>query len=294
MAIMTDEPEGGPPPGALLKAVPGRARPRADVLAEFNEWVDAQRKRIKPGLWALFIPRLEDQFRWRVQLDCGCTPEVLTSGRDKFPDGRAYYDPIGQAYLPLGEMWCDTDHEAPTPYRDIVAWEDRTVHEFPADPVEDPYDIGEEVWAKIRHPEPHSAASWRVKLSCGHHGSVSTDLNWKPEDGPTLASEARAQEMLEEFEEYWRGDPDAWPAEGIERDRMRTRIEQRWPRPEPDRDCYTCSRVRRIVGYQRIGSLMPPPKQPKPATMKRSAIEARLKKAEAEAERLRRELEALD
>jgi hypothetical protein len=39
---------------------------------------------------------------------------------------------------------------------------------------------------------------------------------------------------------------------------------------------------------------MPPPKPPKPATVKRSAIEARLKKAEAEAERLRRELEALD
>lgn len=122
MAIVTDEPEGGPQPGALLKAVPGRARPRADVLAEFTAWADAQRKRLKPALWALFIPRVEDQFRWRVQLDCGCTPEVLTSGRDQFPDGRAYYDPIGQAYLPLGEMWCDTDHEAPTPYRDIVAW----------------------------------------------------------------------------------------------------------------------------------------------------------------------------
>ena len=275
----------------LLKPVAGKARPRADVLAEFNEWVDDQRTRIKPGLWAIFIPRAENQFRWRVQLDCGCTSEVLTSGRDQFPDDRAYYDPLGQAYLPPREMWCATDHEAPKPYRDIVGWEDRTVHEFPADPDEDPYGMGEEVWAKIRHAEPHSAASWRVKLSCGHSRTVSTDLGWTPEDGPTFASVERAQEMLEEFEEHWQGDPDGWPPEGIERDHMRKMLEQRWPRPEPDRDCFTCTRVARIVGYQRLGWLIPPPKQLKPVTVRRAAIEARLKKAEAEAERLRHELE---
>jgi hypothetical protein len=219
---------------------------------------------------------------------------VFTSGKDKFPDGRPYYDPLGLAYLPLGEMWCVTDHGAPKPYRDIVGWEGRTVHEFPADPDEDPYGMGDEVWAKIRHAEPHSSASWRVKLSCGHYGAVSTDLGWKPGDGPTLVSVERANEMLEEFEQHWQGDTDPWPREGIERNHMRTMLEQRWPRPEPDRDCFTCSRVRRIVGYQRIGWLMPPPKPPKPAAARRDAIEARLKKAEAEAARLRRELDSLD
>lgn len=39
-----------------------------------------------PALWPLFIPKAEDMFRWRVMLECGCVDEVLTRGRDRYPD----------------------------------------------------------------------------------------------------------------------------------------------------------------------------------------------------------------
>lgn len=38
----------------------------------------------------------------------------------------------------------------------------------PADPVEPCHGLDSRTWALIRHDEPHSAASWRATLSCGH------------------------------------------------------------------------------------------------------------------------------
>lgn len=72
------------------------------------------------------------------------------------------------------------------PYRDIVEWVDRKITEFPADAEEPDYDwMDAETWAKIRKPRPHSSAFWKVKLDCGHHQQVCTDVDWKPEMSPS-------------------------------------------------------------------------------------------------------------
>lgn len=156
MGHMTTEKESAPLRGTLLRPVAGKARPRMEALAEFTTWVHDRHTGIPPALRVLLLPRAEDQFRWRVELDCGCTQEVLTNGRDQLPDDRRYYDPLGQADLPVGQMWCVTDHKDPKPFRDIVGWEQETSHEFPADPDDDPYGIGQEVWAK-KQPTPAAA-----------------------------------------------------------------------------------------------------------------------------------------
>jgi hypothetical protein len=280
--------------GALLTRLPGRARPQKLVLEEFEKGVAELRQQYEPALWPLFIPNARDIFRWRIQLDCGCTHEVNTHGDDRFPDDHRYLDVMTNARLPRGEFWCTTDHDsAPKRYRDIVEWGDRKIIEFPADPEEPEHSLDAETWSLIRRTEPHSAAFWRVKLECGHYAQVSTEVSWKPDDGPKLASRKRITEMRANFEESWSaGGDDAWPAEGPQRDHLRKMLDLRRPRPEPEQDCYTCANVSRIIGYQRIGWLISrTPREPKSTPqIDRKKVSAKLAAAEAEVERLKRQL----
>lgn len=102
-------------PGSLLARVPGQARPRVEVLKEFEEGVADLRSRMKPAFWPLFIPKAEDMFRWRVRLECGCVHEVLTHGSDRYPDQAPGSDLISRYRLPAGEYWCHGDHDSAKP-----------------------------------------------------------------------------------------------------------------------------------------------------------------------------------
>ncbi|MGW9414277.1 hypothetical protein [Arthrobacter cupressi] len=174
------------------------------MLAEFNEDAAELRQRYKPVFWFLFIPKAEDRYRWRVQLECGRTREVFTYGSEQFPDAGSDTDPLTGHRLPTGELWCSADH-GPTQrdYRDVVEWIKNEVKEFPADPEEPQYELDGETWALVRHAEPHSSAFWTVKLSCGHIStSVITEVGWTPEEGPrwALAAEKRCGPMRAEFD----------------------------------------------------------------------------------------------
>lgn len=294
--------QDAPPAGALLTKVPGRARPRAKAMEAFEEIAEAARRRYKKEFWFFFVPRAEYAYRWRIQLECGCVHEVFTHGKDDFPDANRWNAPVPERTLPQGEVWCPNDHcEGDVVYRDIVEWLDSEEKEFPPDPEECPYDgVDAETWAVMRRKDHHSHAFWRVRLACGHvYEHVVADVGWKPEDGPKLVSEARAEEMRRDFEGLWAGDDDGeWPREGAERDHLRRMIEQRWPRPEPEQDCRTCRFAKRITGYQRIGWLMPR-RDPKKAVaaleeQERQKAEQRLKKIEAEAKQLRKKLGKAD
>lgn len=280
--------------GTLLTRIPGRARPQKQALKEFEEGVAELRQRYKPVFWPLFVPEARDMFRWRVLLDCGCTHEVYVHGEDRFPDERSYLDHMTDAWLPHGEFWCPTTHApAPKPYRDVVEWGNWKIVEFPADPEEPEHSLDPATWALIRHAEPHSSAFWKVKLACGHYGQVCAEVAWKPEDGPKLTSRKRIAEMRAEFERSWSTNGDeAWPAEGPERDHLRKMLDLRWPRPEPEQECYTCANVSRITGYQKIGWLVPrTPPAPTPAPhIDRKKVAAKLAAVEAEVERLKQQL----
>ena len=70
--------EDRPPPSVpALQRLPGKARPRQAVLRECQAETAEMRGRIPRVLWDFLIPDLTPAFRWRVQLDCGCVPEVL-------------------------------------------------------------------------------------------------------------------------------------------------------------------------------------------------------------------------
>ncbi|MEU9155761.1 hypothetical protein AB0D59_35735 [Streptomyces sp. NPDC048417] len=247
-------------------------------------------------LWDFLIPDLTRLFRWRVQLDCDCISEVLTR-EDSTPPHKTQWKAL-HSPLPPGQMICHHDDSPPPPYRVIAEWGDRREVTFPADLVEPPDNTDPRIWSMIRHDEPHTSAFWEVTLACGHvEETIAPSLDWVPASGPRRAAPERVQQMSAEFEEAWRVNPELQ----TERDREHTRrmLADGWPTPEPEQLCYFCPQVRMISAYERVGWLVPRQRQSGKAestapTPSRSALERRLRKAEAEAERLRAELDQID
>src|SRR5260370_41416478 len=90
---------------AVLRRLPGRARPREDVLREYQDLNAKRRSRIPAPLWPFWAPDPDGYYRWRVQLDCGCITEVLTEGPDRRPDETQWLDPV-RGRLPAGQLLC--------------------------------------------------------------------------------------------------------------------------------------------------------------------------------------------
>ncbi|MFG2388445.1 hypothetical protein ACGFYF_06135 [Streptomyces lavendulae] len=287
---MTD-PAVGVRPSAVARRLPGRAKRRVDVLREYEEFNSDRRRGIPSVLWPFFAPDPDGYYRWQVQLDCACIKEMLTPD-DYTPPSERQWRGLGDGeLLPPGQVYCRHDDSADAPYRDIIEWGERREVSFPADPVEPPEWADADRWAMIRHHEAHTSAFWKVTLACGHvEEVVAPNLDWKPDDGPRLAAATRVKQMIEEFEQAWASDPMLQPeAEGEHTRRM---LAAGWPSPMPERSCHTCPHARAIVAYQRVGWLIPRNEAPKPENPPpaRVVLERRLRRAEAEAERLRAQL----
>jgi hypothetical protein len=195
---------------AQQRRLPGKPQPAGEFLAEYQEHNTKRRERIPGPLWVFWAPDPKDIFRWRIQLDCGCVEErikhSLSGGDDddKPTSGIATasdFDPLSREWLPPGEFLCSGKHrKRAQPIRDIGDWGERQVREFPADPVDPPEMWADQpdIWAVIRHAEPHKSAFWKALLLCGHFADVVTDVDWKPEDGPTYPTPKRLEEMRAE------------------------------------------------------------------------------------------------
>ena len=214
-----------------------------------------------------------------MQLDCGCIREVLTHGEDDLPAEVQWpYNGHIPHRVPKGQIYCHHDQSAAaivaTPYRAIAEWGDRREVTFPAD---------------ADHDESRTCAFWTVTLACGHDTEVSTDLEWRPADGPRRVSDARKAEMIAE----------------VKGKRARTEVDKHirrmiydgWPMPQTEAWCFVCPHARLIVAYDPAGRLVPPPpKPPKPRSNKPTpaSLKRRILDAEREAERLRNQLAVLE
>ncbi|OBH47303.1 hypothetical protein [Mycobacterium mantenii] len=277
---------------AKQRRLPGKPRPADVVLAEYESRNRKRREHIKPPLWRFWAPDPSDVFRWRIELDCGCIEERLKNsycaeGKVK-PDSTiatsSDFDGLAQEWLPPGEFLCCGKHRKRLkPIRNVADWGYCEVREFPADPVEPPQMWADhpDIWAVIQHPEPHKSAFWKTLLDCGHFADVVTDVDWKPEDGPTHPTPERLKEMRAEMAEL-----DRW---------HKHLLDAGWPRPAPFHECYMCSVVRRLVAYEPIDWVSPRPKPVKPMKPKpsRTALERRLQKLESDAAQLREQLRNL-
>lgn len=281
---------------AVRRRLPGKPTPRAEALLVVQDAVAERRRHVQPVLWPFFAPEPDaETFRWRIQLDCGCVHEVLSSRKDSLPTERKFVDPVHQAWLPPGQIVCCTREGGSSPYREIVEWGERREITFPADPAEPQHGLDAEDWAKMRHDEPHTSAFWKVTLSCGHVSEVATGPEWKPADGPRRPSPERLEKRRGEWREYLAAlaEKGAQPTDN-ELHHMRM-MEQGWPRPFTETDCSSCLRARPIVAYEAVGPLLAPAPKPKASTpaSSRANLERRLRQAEAEARQLREQLDSL-
>ncbi|WP_432029856.1 hypothetical protein [Streptomyces sp. 1222.5] len=237
-------------------------------------------------------------FRWRVQLDCGCLHEVLTREDAAPPHEMRQTEHVYGSQLPRGQMICWHDDSPQPPYRVIAAWGDRRAVTFPADPAAPPDGIDPRVWSVIRHDEPHTSAFWKVTLACGHMNEVvAPDLDWTPASGPRRPAPDRCREMSAEFEEAWRANPELEDEQG--REHIRRMLADGWPSPRPEQSCSLCPQVRMILAYERVGWIVPPQRKVEEnartlSTPSRATLKRMLQRAEAEAERLRVELDRKD
>jgi len=282
-----------PPPPPVEMRLPGRPRPAAEVLDEYNQGRAKFRGGFKPTAPAVLqqfytdmnYPPAEKLWRWRVQLDCGCVTERLTRGADRAPvAGREEDIYTGEKLLP-GQLVC-AKHKDPKPYRTVleyISWEEMTL----------PASTGaDELPAALRRDEPETKASWKVRLCCGHIGTQLTELSWRPGDGfpgqagfDTPHKRADAHGRFEEA----RGDID--PQELEHWHRM---IDLGWPEPAPEDACQACSWAKTIVAYERVGPLVRPPRTATPRKgPAKSTLTRRLREVEAEAARLREQLDDL-
>ncbi|MFD7645647.1 hypothetical protein ACFV4P_33945 [Kitasatospora sp. NPDC059795] len=282
-------------PLAVERRLPGRARRRTDALREYEKLNAECRSRFPRALWPFFAPDADQRYRWRVELDCGCITELLTRG-DRTASHECQWGNgwLGEP-LPPGQLYCEHDESGPAPYRRITTWKDRREVAFPPDTADPPEWITAEVWTVLRRDEPRTEAFWTVELECGHSTElVAPSLDWKPVHGPCVADPGRVREMAEEFDQA--SEADQAFLNTLDGQYMRRMIAAGWPSPRPEQPCSTCVHVRTITAYQAVGWLIPRgavPQQP-PVRPARDGLERRLRRAEAEAERLRAQLARID
>lgn len=64
--------------------LPGEPTSREEVVRQYESrrWRNVQEGPGRAAIFDLLVPKPEDTFRWRIQLDCGCIREVTTRGDD--------------------------------------------------------------------------------------------------------------------------------------------------------------------------------------------------------------------
>src|SRR6266508_840357 len=260
-----------PPPPPVEMRLPGRPRPAAEVLEEYNQGRAKIRGTFKPNAPAVlqqfyldmnYTPA-EKLWCWRIQLSCGCITERLTQGADRAPVGNRQEDIYtGEKLLP-GQIVCDK-HKDPEPYRTVleyISWEEMTL----------PACTGDDVPAALRRDEPEARAWWKVRLCCGHISTQLTDLSWRPGDGfPGNADFDTPQKRADAHGRFEEARGNINPQELEHWQRM---IDLGWPEPAPEVTCRSCSRAKTTVAYERVGPLVPPAKPPRTAAPKGASKE---------------------
>lgn len=155
-----------------------------------------------------------------------------------------------------------------------------------------PARTGDNVPPSLSRDEPVIKALWKVRLCCGHIGTQCTDLSWRPGNGfPTSVNLDTPQKRTDAYNRIEEARGRISPHELDHWQRM---IDLGWPEPSPEGRCYSCPRAKAIIAYERVGPLVPPPKPPGAAAPKtvpgKSALTRRLREVEAEAARLREQL----
>jgi hypothetical protein len=269
----------------IERKLPGEPTPRAELVRHYEDWKHRNHMAgpVEAFLFDVHVPKPEETYQWRIELDCGCIRDVVSRSDDvpSLMDRSGKYWGWDKEVALAASQWlcmdpkCDNHRSHGGPVRDIAEWTKR--HDDPY--VLKPIEIDGEIIGREK-----TYAKWDVVLSCGHRDTELTALEWKAEDGPTYPRRRHIglKNMLrdicrnEDDEAYWR----------------RVYAEKH-PEPVPFSQCRTCANLRSVVAYERVGWVTSKPKPIKPVKPQpapRKTLERRLQKLETEAAALREEL----
>lgn len=288
-----------------------------EVLREYQKYYDTL-LRLNPGLRESMEKRdaPECRYRWRVELDCGCSTEALTYSKEDPPtDGPSHrlfrgglHSASRNAFvidarattrrMTPGYLRCAGHGKESLPWRKIAEWMDRHegfVPPWPVDPAECEWwpsgppgwwekhgaNSSAELYERVRDKEGHPYAGWTVRLSCGHFEDAwyIDDLDWRPEHGhrPNPKEAQRRRRELEEKGSKW--------SEWL-RSEYEARLAEEWLEPPSVEDCHDCVWNRRMVSWKPIGRLTwkGDSARPSNAAVMRQLQDAEIRVAEAEEE----------
>ena len=157
-------------PHELERRLPGRARPRALVLREYQQYRAKVLEAVDAGsrdVASSSVPEAESMFRWRMQLGCGDIVEVLTCGTERAPSAVSWSWAGGR--MPEGTYACAAHRTGETPYRRVRRYLRRATLNLEAD--------------EQLQRGPETVGYWTVELTCGHVEQQITPLDWHPRDG---------------------------------------------------------------------------------------------------------------
>jgi hypothetical protein len=283
-------------PDPREQKLPGKPTARATVLREYEKRLAEAKERNPRDRWPVLFTagyyELDEIYRWRVKLECGCIRDLVTAGDDKPPTDCTWKGWTDEESLNQGELLCmHNDTDPRWVFRTITEWSRRKEVDREGDPVDPPGwwgNASKDVWEILRM-EPRRVAQWTVKLECGHTTNVDTDLEWQPSDGyrPTITSEqvAERRERVEKMIDEDVAERPLW-------EHQLRMINIGVPEPDPEHWCSTCPPAKRMIAYERVGWLVPPKRPvqdtpPKPRVPNRQQLEARIRELEGENARLR-------
>lgn len=286
-------PAGEPDPRD--RKLPGKATPLQRVRREYELARAKAKEKVPqdewPILWWYGYPDPEELYRWRIQLDCGCVEEVTTSGDDPVPPDKTWKHPWRDVTMAAGRCYHRHGQDLLGPYRLITHWMSSEEYVEQPDAPEPPDWCADspQLWEQIRTKEVHVHARWTVRLECGHLGRTLTEPDWQPGSEPQ-SNVDRAERLRDKIEAG-----DMFADEPDEREHWLRMAKLGLPSPRPESSCTECQDVHAIVGYERVGWLVPPPappkpRQPKPRTRTREELlQERITQLEAENARLKGE-----
>ncbi|BBY05408.1 hypothetical protein [Mycobacterium noviomagense] len=316
------------------RKLPGQPVAREELVRDYDDWKRANLLD-GPGRAAIFdllVPKPDETYQWRVELDCGCIRDAVTLGDDvasllaksdtyhfsmQKPSEREIAEATEQMNEEIREdLKAKRDGDKPPirPHRPSVRGKDK---------------LPPGQWLCQYNSECRRYRS--------HGGPVRDIVEWarRRDDLHTIKPLEIDGKVIRPAKEYalWdvvlgcghfhqeRTEPDWKPDDGIghnkpskkwrgleemlemvahgdpdEEEYWRRVYAENHPEPVPFTRCHTCACLRSVVAYQRVGWVAPKPKPIKPVKPKpprRETLQRRLQKLESEAAQLREQLKNL-
>jgi hypothetical protein len=105
------------------RKLPGAPIPREQLVRQFEDWRwrNVNKGPGQAAIFDLLVPKPEDTYQWRIQLNCGCIRDVVTNGdtlERLVQRSDKYHHWHSEEQLPAGQWLC---HDPKCPQHRLTA-----------------------------------------------------------------------------------------------------------------------------------------------------------------------------